>query len=296
MAKAVVCSEHGLPDKLNLVHDWETPELGPNDVRMEVKAAGLNFPDVLIIQGKYQMQPPMPFVPGGESAGVVTEVGSAVTRWSVGDSVIQLGGVGGFASEAVVNENALLPKPDGIDFTAAAGVGMTYFTSYYALKQRGQLKAGETMLVMGAAGGVGSTAVELGKVMGARVIAAASSDEKLELCKQLGADEVINYSNESMKDRIKEITGGKGVDVVYDPVGGDFAEPAVRSMAWNGRYLVIGFASGPIPSIPLNLTLLKGCALVGVFWGRFLAKSLRSSRRTSKSFGGCSMTASSIRL
>ena len=159
MAKAVVCSEHGLPDKLNLVTDWETPELGPNDVRMDVKAAGLNFPDVLIIQGKYQMQPPMPFVPGGESAGVVTEVGSAVTRWSVGDSVIQLGGVGGFASEAVVNENALLPKPDGIDFTAAAGVGMTYFTSYYALKQRGQLKAGETMLVMGAAGGVGSTAV-----------------------------------------------------------------------------------------------------------------------------------------
>ena len=272
MAKAVVCSEHGLPDKLNLVHDWETPELGPNDVRMEVKAAGLNFPDVLIIQGKYQMQPPMPFVPGGESAGVVTEVGSAVTRWSVGDSVIQLGGVGGFASEAVVNENALLPKPDGIDFTAAAGVGMTYFTSYYALKQRGQLKAGETMLVMGAAGGVGSTAVEFGKVMGARVIAAASSDEKLELCKQLRADEVINYSNESMKDRIKEITGGKGVDVVYDPVGGDFAEPAVRSMAWNGRYLVIGFASGPIPSIPLNLTLLKGCALVGVFWGRFLGE------------------------
>jgi NADPH2:quinone reductase len=214
----------------------------------------------------------MPFVPGGESAGIVTEVGSAVTRWSVGDSVIQLGGVGGFASEAVVNENALLPKPSGIDFTAAAGVGMTYFTSYYALKQRGQLKAGETMLVMGAAGGVGSTAVELGKVMGARVIAAASSDEKLELCKQLGADEVINYSNESMKDRIKEITGGKGVDVVYDPVGGDFAEPAVRSMAWNGRYLVIGFASGPIPSIPLNLTLLKGCALIGVFWGRFLGE------------------------
>jgi len=207
MVKAVVCSEHGLPDKLNLVHDWETAELGPNDVRMDVKAAGLNFPDVLIIQGKYQMQPPMPFVPGGESAGVVTEVGSAVTRWSVGDSVIQLGGVGGFASEAVVNENALLPKPEGIDFSAAAGVGMTYFTSYYALKQRGQLKAGETLLVMGAAGGVGSTAVELGKVMGAKVIAAASSDEKLELCKQLGADEVINYNNESMKDRIKEITG-----------------------------------------------------------------------------------------
>ena len=272
MATAVVCSEHGLPDKLSLVHDWETPQLGPNDVRMDVKAAGLNFPDVLIIQGKYQMQPPMPFVPGGESAGVVTEVGSAVTRWSVGDSVIQLGGVGGFASEAVVNENALLPKPDGIDFTAAAGVGMTYFTSYYALKQRGQLKAGETMLVMGAAGGVGSTAVELGKVMGARVIAAASSDEKLALCKQLGADELINYSTESLKDRVKELTGGKGVDVVYDPVGGDFAEPAVRSMAWNGRYLVIGFASGPIPSIPLNLTLLKGCSIMGVFWGRFLGE------------------------
>ena len=266
------CGALCLQANLNFGHDCATADLGTLDARMDVNAAGMNFPDVLIIQGKYQMQPPMPFVPGGESAGVVTEVGSAVTRWSVGDSVIQLGGVGGFASEAVVNENALLPKPEGIDFSAAAGVGMTYFTSYYALKQRGQLKAGETLLVMGAAGGVGSTAVELGKVMGAKVIAAASSDEKLELCKQLGADEVINYSNESMKDRIKEITGGKGVDVIYDPVGGDYAEPAVRSMAWNGRYLVIGFASGPIPSIPLNLTLLKGCALIGVFWGRFLGE------------------------
>ena len=272
MVKALVCSEHGLPDKLNLVDDWKNPELGPNDVRVAVKAAGLNFPDVLIIQGKYQFQPEMPFIPGGECAGVVTEIGSDVSRWSVGDEVIQLGGAGGFASEVVANEYSLLSKPAKLDFTAAAGVGMTYFTSYYALKQRAQLKAGETLLVMGAAGGVGSTAVELGKVMGAKVIAAASTDEKLELCKRLGADEVINYSDESLKDRIKELTGGKGVDVVYDPVGGDYAEPAIRGMGWNGRYLVIGFASGPIPSIPLNLTLLKGCSIVGVFWGRFMGE------------------------
>ena len=267
--KAVVCREHGLPDSLDLVDDWPSPELGDNDVRIRVKAAGLNFPDVLIIQGKYQFQPELPFIPGGECAGVVEEVGAAVTRWKVGDEVIHSGGSGSFCEEIVANELAVLPKPPALSFEAAAGITITYLTSYHALVQRANIQPGETLLVLGAAGGVGSTAVELGKALGATVIAAASSDDKLALCKELGADHTINYSTESVKDRVKELTDGRGVDVVYDPVGGDFSEPAVRSMGWNGRYLVIGFASGPIPSIPLNLTLLKGCSIVGVFWGRF---------------------------
>ena len=267
--KAVVCREHGLPDRLDLVDDWPSPELGDNDVRIRVKAAGLNFPDVLIIQGKYQFQPELPFIPGGECAGVVEEVGAAVTRWKVGDEVIHSGGSGSFCEEIVANELAVLPKPPALSFEAAAGITITYLTSYHALVQRANIQPGETLLVLGAAGGVGSTAVELGKALGATVIAAASSDDKLALCKELGADHTINYSTESVKDRVKELTGGRGVDVVYDPVGGDFSEPAVRSMGWNGRYLVIGFASGPIPSIPLNLTLLKGCSIVGGFWGRF---------------------------
>ncbi|MEP4148643.1 MAG: NADPH:quinone oxidoreductase family protein [Halioglobus sp.] len=267
--KAIICKEHGLPDKLELTSDWPEPELGENDVLIDVKAAGLNFPDVLMIQGKYQFQPDMPFVPGAESAGVVSAVGDQVTRYKVGDKVISMGASGAFCERIVVHELGAFPMPEGLTFEQAAGVSITYFTSYYALKQRANIQPGETLLVLGAAGGVGTTAIELGKLMGAKVIAAASSAEKLELCKQLGADEVINYSEESLKDKVKELTGGKGVDVVYDPVGGDFAEPAVRSMAWNGRYLVIGFASGPIPQIPLNLTLLKGCSLVGVFWGRF---------------------------
>lgn len=270
--KAVVCSEHGLPDKLALVDDWAEPELGENDVLIDVKAAGLNFPDVLIIQGKYQSQPDLPFVPGNECSGVVAAVGAAVTRFKPGDKVISAAGTGAFCQRIAANENAILPMPEGLSFEQAAGVSITYFTSYHALKQRANIQPGETMLVLGAAGGVGTTAIELGKLMGAKVIAAASSDEKLELCKQLGADEVINYSTTSLKDAVKELTGGKGVDVVYDPVGGDYAEPAIRSMAWNGRYLVIGFASGPIPKIPLNLTLLKGCSIVGVFWGRFIGE------------------------
>ncbi|MCB1699947.1 MAG: NADPH:quinone oxidoreductase family protein [Pseudomonadales bacterium] len=267
--KAVVCREHGLPEKLELVSDWPEPELGEHDVRVRVKAAGLNFPDVLIIQGKYQFQPELPFIPGNECSGEIEAVGAAVTRFKVGDKVISASGTGAFCEQIAVNENAVFPMPDALSFEQAAGVSITYFTSYYALKQRANIQPGETMLVLGAAGGVGTTAIELGKLMGARVIAAASSDEKLALCKQLGADEVINYSTTSLKDAVKELTGGKGVDVVYDPVGGEYAEPAIRSMAWNGRYLVIGFASGPIPKIPLNLTLLKGCSIVGVFWGRF---------------------------
>ncbi|MEH6567567.1 MAG: NADPH:quinone oxidoreductase family protein [Halioglobus sp.] len=267
--KALVCKEHGLADKLELVADWPNPEVGEQDVLINVKAAGLNFPDVLIIQGKYQIQPDMPFIPGGECSGEVVAVGAKVSRFKVGDKVISMGASGAFCEQIAVNEHAAFPMPEGLTFEQAAGVSITYFTSYYALKQRANLQAGETLLVLGAAGGVGTTAIELGKLMGAKVIAAASTQEKLDLCKSLGADEVINYSEESLKDRIKELTGGKGVDVVYDPVGGDYAEPAIRGMAWNGRYLVIGFASGPIPKIPLNLTLLKGCSLVGVFWGRF---------------------------
>lgn len=282
MTRAVVCRELGLPDKLELATDWQVPELGPNDVRIKVAAAGLNFPDVLIIQGKYQFQPDLPFVPGGECAGVVEAVGSAVSRWSVGDEVIQMGIAGGFCESSVVNEHALLPKPKALSMTEAAGIGVTYFTSYHALVQRANIQPGETLLVLGAAGGVGSTAVELGKALGARVIAAASSDEKLELCKQLGADEVINYNTESLKDRIKAITEGRGVDVVYDPVGGDFSEQALRGMAWNGRFLVVGFANGPIPKIPLNLTLLKGCSIVGVFWGRFMTEEPEAHKQNTE--------------
>jgi NADPH:quinone reductase len=267
--KAVICREHGLPEKLELATDWPEPEAGDHDILIDVKAAGLNFPDVLMIQGKYQMQPDMPFIPGGECAGVVAAVGEKVSRFKVGDKVISAGGSGAFCEKIAVHELGAFPMPDGLDFEQAAGVCITYFTSYYALKQRADLQPGETLLVLGAAGGVGTSAIELGKQMGAKVIAAASTDEKLELCKKLGADEVINYSKENLKDAIKALTGGKGVDVVYDPVGGDYAEPAIRGMAWNGRYLVIGFASGPIPKIPLNLTLLKGCSVVGVFWGRF---------------------------
>ena len=267
--KAVICREHGLPKKLELVTDWPQPVVGEHDVLIDVKAAGLNFPDVLMIQGKYQYQPDMPFIPGGECAGVVAAVGAQVTRFKVGDKVLSAGGSGAFCQRIAVNESGAFPMPDGLSFEQAAGVSITYFTSYYALKQRANLQPGETLLVLGAAGGVGTSAIELGKHMGAKVIAAASTDEKLALCKKLGADEVINYSKVSLKDAIKELTGGKGVDVVYDPVGGDYAEQAIRGMAWNGRYLVIGFASGPIPKIALNLTLLKGCSLVGVFWGRF---------------------------
>ena len=251
--KALVCKELGLADKLELADDWAEPELGDHDVLINVKAAGLNFPDVLIIQGKYQIQPELQFIPGGECSGVVEAVGPDVTRFKVGDKVLSMGASGAFCEKIAANEYAVFPMPEGLSFEQAAGISITYFTSYYALKQRANIQPGETLLVLGAAGGVGTKAIELGKLMGAKVIAAASSAEKLELCKQLGADEVINYNEVSLKDTVKELTGGKGVDVVYDPVGGDYAEPAIRSMAWNGRYLVIGFASGPIPKITLNL-------------------------------------------
>jgi NADPH2:quinone reductase len=267
--KAIVCSQHGTAENLSLENQWPEPECGAHDVVVDVKAAGLNFPDTLIIAGKYQVQPPLPFIPGAEAAGVVSEIGEKVSNVKVGDEVIFIGSHGGFCEKALIPAMMVVPKPPQTSFEQAAGIGMTYFTSYYALKQRAKLQPGETVLVLGAAGGVGITAVELAKQMGATVIAAASTDEKLELTKKMGADHVINYSNESLKDRIKEITNGKGVDVIYDPVGGELSETALRSIAWNGRFLVVGFAAGDIPKIPLNLALLKGASIIGVFWGAF---------------------------
>jgi NADPH2:quinone reductase len=234
----------------------------------------VNFPDTLIIQDKYQFKPPLPFSPGGEVAGEVVEVGAAVTRVKPGDRVIAMVGWGGYAEELVVDADRTMPVPKGMDLVTAAGFTMTYGTSYHALKQRAQLRAGETLLVLGAAGGVGLAAVELGRVMGARVIAAAGSAEKLSLCREYGADETINYDTESLKDRVKELTGGQGADVVYDPVGGDYFDQAMRCINWNGRLLVVGFASGRIPQLPVNLALLKGCSIVGVFWGAFTAREV----------------------
>lgn len=269
--RAVVCETLGQPEDLVLKDDWPQAEVGPSDVLIDVKAAALNYPDVLIIQGKYQVQPELPFVPGGECAGVVAQVGSEVSNIKVGDDVVTMGTHGAFCERLVAPAAMVMPMPKGMDYRQASGIGMTYFTSHHALKQRAQLQPGETLLVLGAGGGVGITAVELGKAMGARVIAAASSDEKLALAKSRGADELINYEQQPLKQTLKELTGGRGVDVVYDPVGGDYSEQALRAMAWKGRFLVIGFASGPIPSIPLNLALLKGCSIVGVFWGAFSA-------------------------
>src|SRR5437588_10722256 len=269
--KAVLCKEYGPPESL-VIEDVEALKPGMGQVVVGVKACGVNFPDTLIIQGKYQFKPPMPFAPGGEVAGIVKEVGEGIDSVKVGDRVIAFIGWGGFAEEVLTDATRLIPIPAGMDFTIAAAFVMTYGTSHYALKDRAQLKSGETLLVLGAAGGVGLAAVEIGKVMGARVIAAASTDGKLEVCKEQGADEVINYANEELKARVKELTGGDGVDVIFDPVGGDYSEAALRGIAWNGRFLVIGFAAGEIPRIPLNLPLLKSCSIVGVFWGAFLRR------------------------
>ena len=264
--KAVLCEELGLADKL-VIKDVADPTPAPGHVVVDMKAAGLNFPDTLIIQGKYQHRPEMPFTPGGEGAGVVSAIGEGVSHLKEGDKVIFMCQTGAFAEKVMVPAITAIPMPDALSFEMAAGITLTYGTSYHALKQRAQLQAGETVLVLGAAGGVGIATVELAKAMGAKVIAAASTDEKLEFCKASGADELINYSTEDLRDRIKEITDGKGVDVIYDPVGGDYTETAFRSMAPNGRHLVIGFAAGDIPKVPLNLCLLKQASLVGVFWG-----------------------------
>ncbi|KJJ98347.1 NADPH:quinone oxidoreductase [Pseudomonas sp. 21] len=266
--KAVLCKAFG-PAETLVLEDIASPEPKKNEVLLQVHAAGVNFPDTLIIEGKYQFKPPFPFSPGGEAAGVVGAVGEKVTHVKPGDRVMALTGWGSFAEEVAVPGYSVMPIPDGMDFASAAAFGMTYGTSMHALKQRANLQPGETLLVLGASGGVGLAAVEIGKAMGAKVIAAASSEAKLEVARAAGADVLINYSEGSLKDKLKEITGGQGVDVIYDPVGGDLFEEAFRSIAWNGRMLVVGFASGTIPSLPANLTLLKGASLVGVFWGSF---------------------------
>jgi NADPH2:quinone reductase len=246
-----------------------TPTPGPGEVLIEIRAASLNFPDLLIVQNLYQHKPPLPFVPGAEYAGVVQALGEGVDTLQVGQSVACLNITGGFATHTVAPAKLCLALPPDMDFAHAASFIMTYGTSHHALVDRGQLKAGETLLVLGAAGGVGTAAIQIGKALGARVIAAASSAEKCALCSALGADETINYSQGNLRESIKVLTQGKGPDVLYDPVGGEFAEAAFRSIAWRGRYLVVGFAAGLIPALPLNLTLLKGAALVGVFWGEF---------------------------
>ncbi len=264
--KAVVCKAWGPPESL-VVEDRAPLEAAPGMVVVSVKAANVKFSDTLIIANKYQTKPELPFVPGGEVAGVVKAVGVGVTDWKVGDRVSAQSASGGYAEEVSVEADRLQAVPDGCDYASAAGLTSTYGTSYYALTDRGQLKVGETLLVLGASGGVGLAAVEIGKALGAKVIACASSAEKLAVCREHGADETINYNTEDMRARVKAITKGKGLDVVYDPVGGDYSELALRDMAWGGRFLVIGFAAGPIPKISLNLALIKGCSIVGVWMG-----------------------------
>jgi NADPH2:quinone reductase len=245
------------------------PVPGPGQVLIEIKAASLNFPDALIVQNKYQIKPPLPFVPGSEYAGTVQVVGEGVTRLHVGQSVACLSGTGGFGTHTVAPAALCMTLPSGFSFEDAAAFIMTYATSHHALVDRAQLKAGETVLVLGAAGGVGTAAIQIAKACGARVIAAASTDDKCALCRQLGADATVNYQTTDLREALKALTAGTGPDVVYDPVGGDLAEPAFRAIAWRGRYLVVGFAAGPIPALPLNLMLLKGASVVGVFWGDF---------------------------
>ncbi|QEY65483.1 NADPH:quinone oxidoreductase family protein [Metapseudomonas lalkuanensis] len=266
--KAVLCKAFGPADTL-VLEEVASPEPKKNEILIDVHAAAVNFPDTLIIEGKYQFKPPFPFSPGGEAAGVVAAVGEKVSHLKPGDRVMALTGWGSFAEQVAVPSYNVMPIPKGIDFNSAAAFGMTYGTSMHALKQRANLQPGETLLVLGASGGVGLAAVEIGKAMGARVIAAASSAEKLEVAKAAGADALINYSEENLKDRVKELTGGQGADVIYDPVGGDLFDAAMRSINWNGRLLVVGFASGRIPELPVNLALLKGASVVGVFWGSF---------------------------
>jgi len=276
--KAFLCKEFG-PINSHTIHEIDNLVPGDNEVVIDVHAAGVAFPDVLVVQGLYQIKPDFPFSPGGEFAGVISSIGSKVSLWSQGDRVIGFKGSGGFAEQAVCNEYNIMPLPDSMDYLTGSVFPLNYGTSIHAFKQRAVLKENETVLIMGAAGGLGLTAIHVAKAMGAKVIAAASSKEKVELCQSQGADETIQYSRDNMdrdaqkefSNQIKSATKGKGVDVVFDPVGGAYSEPALRAIAWKGRYLVIGFTSN-IPSIPLNLALLKGCQIVGVFWGNFCVK------------------------
>ena len=262
-----------------------TPEPLAGQARVAVKASSLNFPDILIVQNKYQFKPPLPFVPGSEFAGVVEAVGDGVTNVKPGDRVAAMAGTGGFGSHAIVAADKLMLLPEGMSFEHGAAFLMTYGTTQHALLDRGQLKAGETVLVLGAAGGVGTAAIQIAKAAGARVIAAASTDDKCARCREIGADATINYTTEKIRDALKALTDGKGPDVVYDPVGGDLAEPVFRSIAWRGRYLVIGFAGGAIPALPLNLSLLKGASIVGVFWGDFVRREPAAFARDLQQLG-----------
>jgi len=275
--KAVLCKSYGPPETL-VIEDVESPVPGPDEVVIAVKAAALNFFDTLIIENKYQFKPQLPFSPSGEVAGVVKSVGANVTGFVPGERVMAYIGWNGAREEVAVHQSRVVRIPEAVDFETASGLSVTYGTTLHALKDRADLKPGETLAVLGAAGGTGQAAIELGKQFGARVIACASSDDKLEFCRQLGADEVINYEQDSLKDKLKELTGGKGADVVYDPVGGTLSEQALRSTAWYGRFLVIGFAGGEIPKIPLNLVLLKSCDIVGVFWGAYLEREPERNR------------------
>ena len=278
--KALQCTELGGPEKLS-VNEIDDPVIVAEHVIIDVKSASVNFPDVLMIQGLYQFQPPLPFTPGGESAGVISEVGEGVTDYKVGDKVITASMIGGIAEKILAHQSTLRPIPEGMDYEIAAALSVTYGTSIYALKQRANIQPGETLLVLGASGGVGLATIQLGKAMGAKVIAAASTQEKIDICIANGADEAFIYPSgnldrdqqKELSNKIKELTGGLGPNVIYDPVGGSYAEPCLRSIAWDGRYLVIGFAAGAdqIPKMPLNLTLLKGCQIVGVFWGAWVA-------------------------
>ena len=266
--KAVLCKQYGPPETL-VIEDLPSPRAGAGEVVISVRAASGNFPDVLIIENKYQFKPPLPFSPGSELSGVVKEVGAGVEGFKPGDRVMAFTTYGAFAEEVKTEANRLVRMPPGMDFESAAAFLLTYGTSDHALRDRAALKAGETLVVLGAAGGVGLAAIEIGKVLGARVIACASSPDKLEVCRSHGADAMIDYATEDLRERLKVLTEGRGADVVYDPVGGRFSEPAFRSLAWRGRHLVVGFAAGDIPRLPLNLPLLKGASIVGVFWGDF---------------------------
>ena len=275
--KALQCTELGGPEKL-IVNDVPEPKVSQDHVVIDNKAASVNFPDVLMIQGLYQFQPELPFCPGGESSGIVSAIGEGVENLEIGDRVFAMTGLGAFAEKIVVHKSSVVRIPETMNYETAAALPMTYGTSLYALKQRAELKEGETLLVLGAAGGVGLATVELGKAMGAKVIAAASSQEKIDLCMKHGADEgfiypSVNLDRDQQKElssKIKELTGGIGVNVVYDPIGDAYSEPCIRATAWDGRYLVIGFAAGEIPKIPINLALLKGMKIVGVFWGAWV--------------------------
>ena len=270
--RALVCNAYGPPESL-VIEERDDPVPAASQVVVDIAAAGINFPDVLIIGGKYQVKTEPPFVPGNEASGVVSAVGERVSRFSVGDRVIVTPQGGAFAEKCAVDESRVIALPSGLDFEQGAGFSVTYGTSYHALKQSAQLADGETVLVLGAAGGVGITAVEIAKAMGARVIAAASNDQKLAFATGAGADATINYGSTSLRDAVKELTSGEGADVVYDPVGGELASEAYRALAWHGRYLVVGFASGDIPAFPANIALLKEASIVGVWWGTWAAKN-----------------------